>query len=63
MRIVLDADACTGHGRCYTLVPELFDADDFGHCVVLKAEVSGDQVQLARNAADNCPERALTVED
>jgi ferredoxin len=63
MRIVLDAEACTGHGRCYTLVPELFDADERGHCLILKADVSGDDEQLARNAADNCPERALTVED
>lgn len=62
MRIVLDAEVCTGHGRCYTLVPELFDADERGHCVVLREEVDGDDLQLARNAVDNCPERALTVE-
>jgi ferredoxin len=62
MRIVLDEEACTGHGRCYTLVPELFDADERGHCLILKTEVSGGDEQLARNAVDNCPERALTVE-
>ncbi len=62
MRIVLDEEACTGHGRCYTLVPELFDADDRGHCLILNAEVSGDDEQKARNAVDNCPERALSVE-
>lgn len=63
MRIVLDAEACTGHGRCYTLVPELFDADDRGHCLILKPEVSGADVEAARNAAANCPEHALRVED
>jgi len=34
VRIVLDSDLCTGHGRCYSLAPELFDADDEGHSVV-----------------------------
>ena len=39
MRICLDDDACTGHGRCYELAPELFDADEEGHSVVLRADV------------------------
>ncbi|EUA40756.1 ferredoxin [Mycobacterium avium subsp. hominissuis 101] len=33
-RVVVDAERCTGHGRCYTLAPDVFDADEFGHCVV-----------------------------
>ena len=63
MRIVLDAEACTGHGRCYTLVPELFDADDYGHGVVLEVEVPPGKEEAARSAADNCPERAITLAD
>ena len=64
MRIVFDRERCQGHGRCYALAPELFDADDEGYSVVL---VSGDldpeQVAQAQLAADNCPEYALTLED
>jgi ferredoxin len=60
---VFDADACTGHGRCYTLEPELFDSDDFGHCVVLHSEVPAGAEESARSAAANCPEHAITVEE
>lgn len=40
-RVSVDPDLCTGHGRCYSLAPEVFDADDVGHCVVLVEDVSG----------------------
>ena len=35
MRITLSSDACQGHGRCYTLAPELFDCDDDGYAVLV----------------------------
>ena len=63
MRIVFDNEKCQGHGRCYALAPELFDADDEGYAVVLQAgDLVGDQVAAAQLAADNCPEYAITVE-
>ena len=64
MKIRLDRDACQGHGRCYTLSPELFDCDDEGYSVVkVTGELTADQERPARIAADNCPEYAITVED
>ena len=62
MRIRLDPDQCQGHGRCYTLAPELFDADDFGHCVLLVDEVPASLEEAARDGVDNCPEHALSLE-
>jgi len=63
VRIVLDSDLCTGHGRCYSLAPELFDADDEGHSVVLATEVPDGLESQARLAAQNCPERCITIEE
>ena len=63
MKIRLDAERCQGHGRCYMLAPDLFDADDLGHCVLLVEEVPAGKEADARSGADNCPEQALTVED
>ncbi len=64
MKVILETVACTGHGRCYTLAPELFDSDAEGHSVLL---VVGDLPESLRQAAltasANCPERAITVTD
>ena len=63
MRIVLDSDKCQGHGRCYALAADLFDADDEGYAVLqVSGELTDDQLTRAQLAADNCPEYAITVE-
>lgn len=63
MRIILDADACTGHGRCYALAPDVFDADDQGHCVIKVDDIPDHEQAAARVAVSNCPEVALSIED
>ncbi|MFM8972789.1 MAG: ferredoxin [Actinomycetota bacterium] len=63
LSVRLDESLCVGHGRCYALAPDVFGADDFGHAVVLVAEVEDRLADQARTAADNCPERAITVAD
>ena len=35
MKVSIDEQKCSGHGRCYTLSPALFDCDDEGFPVVL----------------------------
>ena len=64
MKIRLDADACVGHGRCYAIAPDVFDADDQGHCIVRPGDddVAPASQAIARNAVANCPERALTTD-
>ena len=34
MRIVIDAEKCQGHNRCYALAPDLVDVDDMGMALV-----------------------------
>jgi ferredoxin len=57
-------DVCVGHGRCYVLAADVFGADDFGHCVVLVAEIAeGDALaEQARHGAANCPEQAIVID-
>jgi ferredoxin len=62
MRIVGDTVRCTGHGRCYDLAPEIFDADDEGHVShVIEGEVPAELDVKARQTVANCPEWALSI--
>ncbi len=61
MKVSVDADVCQGHARCWTLCPEVFDLDDEGHAVVRVDVVPAELEDTAREAANNCPERAITV--
>jgi ferredoxin len=62
MELHIDADRCTGHGRCYALAPALFEPDDEGHGSLLHdGEVPPGHDDEARRAVNNCPERAITL--
>ncbi len=61
MRVHVDSEACTGHGRCYSLSPDVFGADDNGHCVLLVEDVPAGLEEQARVGVRNCPEQAITV--
>ena len=64
MRIIVDHEACQGHGRCYDLAPAVFGADEEGYTVLLvEGEVPAELEDLARRAVMNCPERALRLAD
>jgi ferredoxin len=63
MRIVLDSERCTGHGRCYSLAPELFDCDDSGYGTVIDPDVPPGLEEKARTAMLNCPENAISLEE
>ena len=63
MKIRIDADACTGHGRCYVLAPEVFEPDDEGHSVALVDDVPPELLEQAQLAVANYPEGAITLVD
>jgi ferredoxin len=60
----VDESRCQGHGRCYSLAPELFAADDIGNSSeVGDGTVPPELERVARLAVANCPERAITIEE
>ena len=59
--IVINREICSGHGRCYSLHPELFDVDDSGYPLTWNETISDEHVSGAQDAAANCPEGALRV--
>lgn len=62
MKVHVDQARCQGHGRCYSLSPELFEPDDIGNGVERNdGVVPADLEAAARRAAANCPELAIDV--
>jgi ferredoxin len=61
MKVSIDEDRCQGHARCWALCPEVFALDDEGLGHVKVDEVPTGLEAKAQEAADNCPERAITV--
>ena len=63
MRVSVDEDRCAGHGMCLTLCPEVFDLTDDGWAVANPDEVPAEFEAAAREAIENCPERAIRETD
>ncbi|HET6774934.1 MAG TPA: ferredoxin [Acidimicrobiales bacterium] len=64
MRVHVDQEICQGHGRCYSLAPELFEPDEIGNGIEIgDGTVPAGLEDAARKAALNCPERAITIEE
>ena len=61
MKVVVDGERCTGHGRCYILAPEVYDADDDGYSIPGERPVAAGLEAKARQGAANCPEDAIEV--
>ena len=63
MKIKVDAELCSGQGRCYTVSPELFQSDDEGFVVQrgTEFEVPAGLEDQARLAVASCPEGAIRV--
>ena len=63
MRIRIDRSLCTGHGRCFSLAPEVFGYDEEGFSVLRLDTITPDLEADARRGAGGCPEGAITVDD
>ena len=61
MQVAVDADACQGHARCWSLCPDVFGLDDEGHAVVQVEVVPARLEDKVRDAVGNCPERAISI--
>ena len=60
MKAVVDKDLCSGCGTCEEICPEVFRLNDEGISEVIG---SCDDVDCCEEAAESCPEEAITIED
>ena len=54
--------ACTGHGACAELLPELIEPDPWGYPILRATTVPSALVPHARRAVARCPTLALLLE-
>ena len=52
MRLRVDPIACTGHGICAELLPEVIRLDDWGYPILNDAPVPPELLPLARHAPE-----------
>lgn len=63
MKVTIDPELCTGCGPCVDICPEVFELNDDGLAVVKVDQVPPEQYQNCREAADECPSEAITIEE
>jgi ferredoxin len=62
-RLRVNPIACSGHGLCAELLPELITLDEWGYPVVAGQEVPARLGRQARRAVTDCPALALLLSD
>jgi ferredoxin len=60
-RLDVDRIACSGHGACADLLPELVSRDEWGYPLVADGDVPVHLAALARRAVRTCPALALRL--
>ena len=63
MKIVVDRDACEGHGVCEGLAPELFEVGPDDQVILLKNQLEAADRAKIQAAVLGCPRAALKLEE
>jgi ferredoxin len=63
MRVNVNRERCSGHALCVAVGGNVFDIDDEGLVALLvDEEVPQQWYREARDGAEACPERAITIQ-
>lgn len=57
----IDQDICSGHGRCYALAPQWFEADDIGYGSVTASAIDASERPAMEDVMAACPEGAIKI--
>lgn len=64
MRATVDATKCEAYGACAERCPSVFQLDEWGYASVIgDGAVPAGEEDRAVEAADACPEQAITIHE
>lgn len=63
MKAIVDRDACIGCGLCESICPAVFEIDEESIALVLLNPVPADAEDCTRQAEDDCPVEAISIEE
>ncbi|MFF0105668.1 ferredoxin [Streptomyces sp. NPDC085927] len=61
MKVEVDYGKCTGLGICESLAPAFFEVNDEGELVLIKDDITDDELQGVEEAVAGCPTEALRI--
>ena len=61
-RLRVNPIACTGHGLCAELLPEIIELDPWGYPILSSSAIPAGLMEHAKRAVDTCPTLALLME-
>ena len=62
MKATVDPDTCIGCGLCEEICPEVFELADDDLAVVKVDQVPAEVADACREAAEQCPVEAISIE-
>ena len=64
MKVYVDSERCQGHTLCSMIAPDSFELSDIdGTASPVTESVPADQEDVVREAAQSCPEQAISIEE
>jgi len=64
VKVSVDSDRCQGHTLCAMIAPDSFELSDIdGTSSPVNDVVPADQEDVVREAAQSCPEQAISIEE
>ena len=64
MKVFVDSERCQGHTLCSMIAPASFELSDIdGTASPVTETVPADQEDVVREAAQSCPEQAISIEE
>jgi ferredoxin len=63
MKVHVDSELCSGCGPCVEICPEAFELSDEGVAVVKLDPIPSEVEDACREAAEDCPTEAISIEE